>query len=151
MFKKKRKPKRKLAIDPNAKCVNSKCNFYQKTGTVVKLGVRPQSGKHIQFKCRKCAKQFSETYGTMFANKKTSDAQITQVLKALAEGNTIRGCGRIFNHSKDTVIAWLREAGLHCSEVEEMLTGKFDFNQVQLDELWSFIVKKTTHAVVRKK
>ncbi len=151
MAEPKKQIKRKLIVDPHIGCVNPECEYYNKAGSVVNLGVIKQSGKHNQYKCRKCHKQFSETFGTLFANKKTSAKQITQVLKALAEGNTIRGSSRIFKFSKDTIISWLKEAGQHSDSVEKLLVKKFDFNQVQLDELWSFILKKTTHAVARKK
>jgi len=143
--------KKKKRIVKDQCCVNPDCEFHKKAGSIVSLGIRKQSGRHKQYQCRSCRKQFSETFGTIFANKKTDEDKIVQALKALAEGNTIRGTGRIFKVSKDTVVSWLREAGAHCDKVEELLVEKFNFTQVQVDELWTFIVKKTTHAVVRKK
>ena len=142
--------KRHVKNEEDRTCVNEKCEYYKAVGSVIRIGIKVSSGRHVYYQCRECKKQFSATYGTLFANKKTSEEKIAQVLQALAEGNSIRGVSRIFNLSKDTVISWLKEAGEHCDEVEKILAESFNFNQVQLDELWSFIVKKTTHAVVRK-
>jgi transposase-like protein len=143
-----RKPHRQPTADQA--CVNEDCEYYKKVGSVIRIGIKKGSGRHPYYQCRDCKKQFSATYGTLFANKKTSEEKIAQVLKALAEGNSIRGASRIFKVSKDTVVKWLKEAGEQCDAVEKILAKSFDFNQVQLDELWTFIIKKTTHSVVRR-
>lgn len=136
---------KRLPIEEGIVCVNPDCPHHGKSGTVVKSG---KSGKNtIMYCCQYCKKRFSETYGTLFHHKHKDHKLITQVLQSLAEGGTIRGTGRVFEISKDTIITWLVEAGKHCAEVEKMLIGKFNFTQVQVDELWSFIGKKTTHPV----
>jgi len=140
-----------LPIVQNRGCINTDCKYHDTPGSIVECGTSGTSGRNQYFRCRACNKRFSETYGTIFSNKKSTPKEIVQVLKALAEGNTIRGSGRIFEVSKDTVISWLRQAGQHCEKVEDVLVGDFNFSHIQLDELWTFIVKKTTLPVVRNK
>ncbi|MEA3451323.1 MAG: hypothetical protein U9Q83_05405 [Bacteroidota bacterium] len=138
--------KRVLPIEDEIGCINPDCEYYKKPGSVVQAA---NSGKNKGYRCNACRKYFSETYGTIFYKTQTDVDKIVQVLKALAEGNTIRGCARIFGVDKDSVIRWLVRAGEHCEEIEKILVNKFEFTQVQLDEMWTFIVKKTTHKVVR--
>lgn len=135
-------PKRKLTAEKDKKCINETCEYHDKVGSMVKTG---RSGKNAYFQCRRCKRGYSSTYGTIFRRKKTAPEEIIRVLKSLAEGNSIRGAGRIFDHDKNAIINWLKQAGEHCEKVERQLIDKFDFSQAQVDELWTFILKKTTH------
>lgn len=124
-------------------CVNEKCNFFKKPGSIVQAGYCGTAKRFKRLRCRECDKRFSETYGTIFKHKRTDPDKILLTLKALAEGNTIRGTGRITGFSNNTVMGWLHEAGEHCEKFEEELVPKFNFNQVQMDEMWTFVYKKT--------
>lgn len=128
-------------------CKNPECEYHEKIGSMIKTG---KSGRNDYYQCRRCKRGYSATYGTIFRRRRTQPEEILKVLKGIAEGNSIRGAGRIFGHSKDTVIDWLKDAGKHCESVEKELVNQFNFNQVQIDELWTFILKKTTHAVEGK-
>lgn len=61
---------------------------------------------------------------------------------ALAEGNSLRGTGRIVNVDKDTVSHWLSKADAHCRAVTLSLVHSLYITECQLDELWSFVYKK---------
>jgi hypothetical protein len=63
-------------------------------------------------------------------------------VRALAEGNSLRGTGRIVNVDKDTVCEWLDKAGRHCRAVTTYLFNNLHISECQLDELWSFVYKK---------
>ncbi|MCP4049507.1 MAG: hypothetical protein GY730_02220 [bacterium] len=140
-------PPRKNPIEKDRKCINAECEYFNKEGSMAKAG---KSGKNDNFQCCKCKKGYSSTYGTIFRRKRTEPKEIVRVLKSLAEGNSIRGASRIFGHDKDAIINWLKQAGQHCEKFEQELVDRFNFTQVQIDELWTFIVKKTTHAVEKK-
>jgi IS1 family transposase len=43
---------------------------------------------------------------------------------------------------KDTVLLWLRRAGQHCQQVSAYLICNHKVKQIQLDKLWTFVVKK---------
>lgn len=139
-------PPRRKEADTKRVCIRPECEYYGKTGSMIETG---RSGKNSCFQCRKCRKGYSATYGTIFYQKKTKPAEIMRVLKALVEGNSIRGASRIFGHDKDAIISWLKQAGEHCKKFEEVMVKEFNFSQIQVDELWTFIQKKTTHEVVR--
>ena len=66
-------------------------------------------------------------------------------MRALAEGNSLRGTGRIVDVDKDTVCGWLDRAGRHCRAVTAWLFDNFHITECQVDELWSFVRKKEAH------
>ena len=150
MVKKRQGRSYTLPVLKDRGCVYKDCKSFEKPGSIVRAGISGTSGKNQYFRCRHCKRGFSSTHGTMFANKKKTPDEIVRVLHSLAEGQGIRGSSRVFKYSKDTVLAWLKEAGSHAEQVERQLVQQFNFNQVQIDELWTFILKKTTLPLVQK-
>lgn len=102
------------------------------------------------YRCRKCSREFSSRYDSIFFGFHTDEKTIYRVLKALAEGNGIRACARIFDIDKKTVIRILDVAGEHCQHIAEQLIQNYHLQECQLDELWSF-VKKRKHVCQRLK
>ena len=94
------------------------------------------------YRCRKCRREFSARYASIFAGFHTDDPTIYRVLKALAEGNGIRACARIFDIDKNTVMRLLEHAARHCQQVNEHLIKDYHIDECQLDELWSFVKKR---------
>jgi transposase-like protein len=95
-----------------------------------------------RFRCLKCNRKFSARHDSPFAGFHTDDSTIYRVLKALAEGNGIRACSRIFDIDKNTLIRILKVAGQHCQKVSEQLIQNYHLKECQLDELWSFVKKR---------
>jgi IS1 family transposase len=54
----------------------------------------------------------------------------------------IRATARVFGVKPDTILLWLRRAGEHCEKVSAYLMSNLHVEQVQLDELWTFVFKK---------
>lgn len=102
------------------------------------------------YRCLKCGREFSARHDSIFAGFHTDEQTIYRVLKALAEGNGIRACARIFDISKNTVALILEHAARHCQKVNEYLIQNYHLEECQLDELWSF-VKKRKHTSRRLK
>ena len=75
----------------------------------------------------------------------------TIAMRALAEGNSLRGTGRIIGVDKDTVCTWLDRAGCHCQAVTTYLFDQLHITECQLDELWSFVGKKEAHLTPAEK
>ncbi len=94
------------------------------------------------YRCLKCGQRFSGRHDSVFAGFHTDEQTIYRVLKALAEGNGIRACGRIFDIDKKTVVLILETAARHCKEVSEHLIENYHMDECQLDELWSFVKKR---------
>lgn len=94
------------------------------------------------YRCLKCDRQFSARHDSVFAGFHTDEQTIHRVLKALAEGNGIRACARIFDIDKNTVALILEQAAAHCRRVSEELIKDYHLEECQLDELWSFVKKR---------
>jgi transposase-like protein len=94
------------------------------------------------YRCRKCGREFSARHDSVFAGFHTDEQTIYRVLKALAEGNGIRACSRIFDIDKNTVALILEQAARHCQQVSEQLIKDYHLEECQLDELWSFVKKR---------
>src|SRR5438034_542428 len=100
------------------------------------------------YRCRKCGREFSARYHSVFVGFHTDEQTIYRVLKALAEGNGMRACARIFDISKNTVALILEQAAHHCQPVSAQPIKHYHLEECQLDERWSF-VKKRKHTARR--
>jgi hypothetical protein len=58
------------------------------------------------------------------------------------EKGGIRGAARATGHDKNVVMHWLDVAGKHCKEVNEYFLHDIELDQVQIDEIWSYIKKR---------
>lgn len=94
------------------------------------------------YRCLKCGREFSSRYSSVFSGFHTDERTIYRVLKALAEGNGIRACARIFDIDKNTVALILETAARHCEQVSQHLIKDYHLDECQLDELWSFVKKR---------
>jgi IS1 family transposase len=88
-----------------------------------------------------CQRTFSIRHGTAYFGLHADERIYTIAMRALAEGNSIRGTGRIVGVDKDTVCDWLDKAGRHCRAVTAFLFHKLHITECQLDEMWSFVYK----------
>lgn len=119
----------KLGGDPNHRIVGA--------GTYA-----TRSGKRQMYQCQWCRTRFSETQGTVFFGLKTPQETVYRALACLAEGLGIRATARVFGVKPEDVLRWLRRAGQHTEQVSAYLMRHLRVEQVQLDELWTFVRKK---------
>ncbi|MFX0095388.1 MAG: hypothetical protein ACFFBD_26875 [Candidatus Hodarchaeota archaeon] len=63
-----------------------------------------------------------------------------------SEKGGIRAVARVTGHSKNSVTKWVRLAGTHARQVNEYFLRDLNLTHVQIDEIWSFIKKKTRPA-----
>jgi len=73
-----------------------------------------------------------------------------QIVRAFAEGNGVRGISRIFGVDKNTVLHYLRRAACQCRRVTDLLVQGLRVEELQLDEMWSFVYKKQKHLTPRE-
>ena len=102
-------------------------------------------GKVPRLLCNICKGTFSARHGTAYFDLHADEQIFTIAMRALAEGNSLRGTGRIVGVDKDTVCAWLDKSGRHCRAVTTYLFNNLHMSECQLDELWSFVRKKEGH------
>ena len=89
--------------------------------------------------------------GTAYFGVRAEEPNYTIAMRALAEGNSLRGTGRIVEIDKDTVCDWLDRAGRHCRAVTTYLFDTLHITECQVDELWSFVRKKEAHLTTAEK
>lgn len=125
-------------------CPNAECPNYGKVGTDNEIIGVGRYGKHQaqMLKCKVCGKTFSERRGTPLFNLKADEETFYRAIGCLVEGNGVRETGRILGLDKDTVSAWLEKASKHTEAVSRYLMVHLHFEEVQLDEFWSFVKKK---------
>ena len=132
-------------------CPNEHCLFYGIPFDDSGLVWNGSSRGYRQLLCRHCRTAVSLRRGTAYARVEVDARIFTIVMRALAEGNSLRGTGRIIGVDKDTVCAWLDRAGQHCQKVTTYLFDQLHITECQLDELWSFVRKKETHLTPAEK
>ena len=94
------------------------------------------------YRCVKCGREFSARHNSVFSGFHTDEKTIYRVLKALAEGNGMRACARIFDIDKNTIALILETAACHCEQLSKHLLKDYRMDECQLDELWSFVKKR---------
>ncbi len=132
-------------------CPNRTCALYGRYGWGAHL-VRCGFDRGIQrLMCTHCNETFSARHGTAYFGLRAEESLVTIALRALAEGNSLRGTGRIVGVDKDTVCAWLDRAARHCRALMTYLWHNLHIRECQLDELWSFVRKKEGHLTPAEK
>lgn len=131
---------------PGDFCPNQDCRDYQKLQggqarrNILKAG---KTKKGVQrYECKTCGHSFTETFGTLFYNKRTPADEILETLALLAEGSRISSLTRAKGFKEDTILGWLREAAQHAEAVEEVLLKDFRIKRGQLDGLWAYVRHK---------
>ncbi len=124
-------------------CPNPDCKRNQEN--IVKSGTYNVKGKKKQMlQCNVCKERFSETRNTIFFHSQYSDETIRKKINCTAEGNGVRATDRMLELSKDGVNKVVLKAGEHCQKVLSSLLSSLHFEECQLDELWTFVQKKSS-------
>ena len=126
-------------------CPNEQCSHYGLRGFGGHLVRRGYDKGIPRLLCNVCKQSFSVRHGTAYFDLNVEERIFTIAVRALAEGNSLRGTGRIVDVDKDTVCAWLDRVGRHCRAVTAYLFHNLHITECQLDELWSFVHKKEAH------
>jgi transposase-like protein len=132
-------------------CPHPQCTHYGQRGFGTHL-VRCGAERGIpRLLCPKCQGTFSVRHGTAYFGVRAEEPNDTIAMRALAEGNSLRGTGRIVEVDKDTICDWVDRAGRHCRAVTTSLFDTLPITACQVDELWSFVRKKEAHLSVAEK
>src|SRR5713101_3119746 len=74
-----------------------------------------------------------------------------QVIRCLAEGNSIRSTVRITGVAKNTIVKLLLEVAEVCRKYQDTHFRNLTCKRLQLDEIWSFIGSKEKNTKPEKK
>ncbi len=126
-------------------CVNSQCPDALKRAEGNLRFVRwTGKQKDIRFiRCRTCGAEFSERKGTPCFHAILPRQEIDRIVHHLMEGDGIRKTGRLTQHKTETVARYLKKTGMHAKAFHDQKAQHLDVPEVQLDEKWSFVGKKT--------
>nr|CBH39118.1 hypothetical protein BSM_25960 [uncultured archaeon] len=129
-------------------CPNETCPNYARLGPdnkILRAGYYGKGEKRTQMlKCKVCGKRFSIHKGTPLFNLKADEGAFYGTIAHLVEGNGIRATARIMGINKDTVSKWLKKASMHAEAVSQYLMANLHFEEVQLNEFWSFVKKRSS-------
>jgi transposase-like protein len=134
-------------------CPNPDCADYGKPQAaaqrnIIKFG-HAHSGQQ-RYQCRTCRRTFTATKGTLFYRRQTPAREIVKALAQLAEGNRISSVTRTTGHKEDTILAWLREAAAHVSQIEAILMAEYRIPRGQIDGLWAYVGNKGEKRTIPK-
>src|SRR5438105_11927957 len=93
--------------------------------------------------CRTCKTYFGETQGTPMYGLKTPAAEVAQALLILMRRGSLRGAEEVTGHKYETISGWLKRAASHAAAITQVLASDLHLSQVEIDEFWSFVQKKT--------
>jgi len=74
---------------------------------------------------------------------KTPAAEVAQALLIVMRRGSLRAAEEITGHTYETISAWLKRAASHAAAITQVLASDLHLSQVEIDEFWSFVQKKT--------
>jgi hypothetical protein len=120
-------------------CDNECCKYFTQAG----MGnICTLSQKHNQVYCNECKNRWVLTKDTFFFGLRSEKSLIVTVLKDLSEGKGQRAIQRTHGVTLDTQKRWLLRAANHVDVISKYLEKDMHLERVQIDEFWSFILKK---------
>ena len=91
-----------------------------------------------KYHCHRC-----KSYGTLNASQGYREEEKELILRAYQERTSMRGVERIFGTARQTLARWLREKAARLPALEATLLAAAPDDVLELDELWSFVDKKS--------
>ena len=99
--------------------------------------------KRVQrYLCKQCGKRYSEPQDKPLGDVRLPDEKVLLILHCLVEGNSVRGTARLCDVEKRTVLNILKAAGENCERLLERRIRNVPVDDVQLDEIWTYVRKK---------
>ena len=91
-----------------------------------------------KFHCHDC-----NAYGTLNARGHYSEEEKVTILRAYRERASMRGVERIFGTARQTLARWILEEAAKLPDLADTLEDARPDDVLELDELWSFVLKKS--------
>lgn len=123
-------------------CDNTECVSYSLVGVG---NLTTHSVVQGQVRCTHCkGKPFSVRRGTMFFDLRTPLSKIITCLSCLASGTGMNAVCRNNDVDGSSLRSWVVLASKHVSIFSAHMQRDMNLSEVQIDEFWSYIKKKTT-------
>jgi transposase-like protein len=123
-------------------CLNPSCEHYGDVGSgnIVRYGKDRRGGQ--RFRCNTCRKCFCERKGTIFYRKQTQESVIISSLTSIGLGARLSSVAHAQGKKPDTIGQWVKEAGRHAANLENVLFEGYEVGASQVDGLWSYVKNK---------
>jgi len=118
------------------------CHFCQ--ATAKKYG-RYGLKKIQRYRCLQCGRTFSDEQEKALDEMRVSVEDFTRIIELLTEGVGINATARLSGVNKRTVLRCLVLAGERCEIVHNSTVRSVRAEQIQADEIWSFVYCKQKH------
>jgi transposase-like protein len=128
-------------------CPNEECKQYGLTGqgNIVGNGTyETKSGRVRKYICRTCGGIFCDRSNTMFYDLRTSEEKVVLALKLIVKGLSQRSTAEVLEVCPKSVSTWISRASDQCEAVTETQLKDLNVSRVEMDELWTFIGKKSS-------
>jgi transposase-like protein/IS1 family transposase len=105
----------------------------------------------LRFRCVDCKKTFTEEQFKPFGKMTTPVDEALVALGMLLEGASVRSTERLTGLHRDTILRLLVAAGEKCEKLMGRLLVNIPVQDLQLDEIWSFVGIKEGHKTPAQK
>jgi transposase-like protein len=129
-------------------CPNTECPKYGQRGAG-NLRLHGWSGRGKRIRCLRCAAcgaDFSERANTPLFGLRTDEDVLVAIARHLAEGVGCRATARLTGVTLNTVLRFTQRFGQHAELFHDGKVRGIQPEQIQADEAWSFVGKKTRTA-----
>ena len=129
-------------------CPNPECPKYGQRGSD-NLRLHGWSGRSKRIRCLRCATcgtDFSERSNTPLFGLRTDEDVLVAIARHLAEGVGCRATARLTGVTLNTVLRFTARFGKHAELFHDSKVRGIQPKQIQADEAWSFVGKKTRTA-----
>jgi hypothetical protein len=126
-------------------CPNPDCSGYGQRGAA-NLRLHGWSGRGRRIRCLHCSAcgaDFSERANTPLFGLRSSEETLVRIAEHLAEGCGVRATARLCGVGRNTVLRFTRRFGKHAELFHDLTVRGVQPRQIQADEAWAFVGKKT--------
>ena len=126
-------------------CPNPECSDYGRRGAA-NLRLHGWSGRTKRIRCLRCATcgtDFSQRANTPLFGLRTDEDVLVAIARHLAEGVGCRATARLTGVGLNTVLRFTKLFGKHAELFHDCMVRGIQPEQIQADEAWSFVGKKT--------
>jgi transposase-like protein len=129
-------------------CPNPDCSSYGRRGcgNLRPHGWSTQDRSVRCLRCTACGRHFSERANTPLFGLRTSEQTLVAIARHLAEGVGCRATARLTGVGLNTVLRFTARFGKHAERFHDCMVRHVHPEQIQADEAWSFVGKKTRTA-----
>ncbi len=130
-------------------CPNPACRCVNRVGLLNVIRKGAQSNGTRRYQCTECKRTFARTINTPFFHKHLPKAEIIRICKLLSEKMGFRAIARATNHHLDTIRSIADVVAKHCKKFNEYFITELKLSPIEVDEMWSFVKKKKSSALLR--